>query len=149
MQNILTQVELPINISPEKIFEINARIIFDEDFRNKVVSDPTILSDYIGVPKEMLKNISLPPMVSTELRQILSNVSRKLVEQGIIKAEEFEYMISKAQNYMDIIAVAVAVLLAAIYVGAVWHVAAAVNYAALINVAATVIAWVWVAGPTS
>jgi hypothetical protein len=90
----------------------------------------------------MLKNISLPPMVSTELRQILSNVSRKLVEQGIIKAEEFEYMISKAQNYID----AVAVLLVAIYVGVVWNAAAAINYAALINLAAAV--FIWTVGPT-
>lgn len=53
----------------------------------------------------MLKNIKLPPTISTEFKQVLISASTKIIEHGIAKAEEFEYMMSKAQNYIDLVLV--------------------------------------------
>ncbi|WP_054839395.1 hypothetical protein [Sulfuracidifex metallicus] len=115
-KNILTQVQLPINIDPEKIFEINSRIIFNEDFRNKILEKPNILSQYLVISQELIKdvNVQLPPTASSEFKKILINAANEFSKEGTLKAEEFEYNIQDAQNYLELVAavvLAVAVVL--------------------------------------
>jgi len=107
----LTAIELPISISPEKIFEINARAVLDENFRNELKKDPKLLAQLTGIPENVLRNVSMviPPQPSAELKELISSVAKMISEQGIVAAEKFEYSLASAQNYIPLVATVIVI----------------------------------------